>query len=268
MNSKDVSEQSSGSGLQGPPVSSDEEYMSPCPFSGPGIGKYLKKFRLYTITCSEAVSEGSYGITSTSELVVIHTPSKYFEERFKQLFRNSKYCLILFSELLRGCFILSNHLHWFPTIEKLALPPFGTPNHFENGCMVVNLPNLIPPHLIKYVTELPKYIEKNSPEDWSIEFKCFIHEVDPTVLDMHGVSGHLVSRGTVQCEIFECKICSVGFTNRTNHQTACVQHPKNWIHVGNAAPNAWAWECCGKNEHTHPGCRVGFHIKRKKNEEW
>lgn len=254
---QDVSEQSSGSGLQDTRsgASSDEVYMSPCPFSGPGIGKYLKKFRPYTITCSVPVDEGSYGITSTSKLDVIHTPSKYFSPKFKQLCRNPKYCLVLFNELLRGCFILSNHLHWFPTIEKLASPPFGS--SVENGHMVVNLPNLIPPHLVKYATEFPKYIEKNSPEEWSTEFKCFIHEVDPTVLDMHGVSGHLVSRGTVQCEIFECKICGIGFTNRTNSETACGVHSDCW------SPNANVWLCCGSSDQSDPGCRVGFHIKKR-----
>ena len=238
---------------------SDEEFRTPRPFTGPDIDKHLKEIQLYIITCSKPIVEGSYGITSTSKLVVIHEPhSEHFSSEFKQFYCNSKYCLILFGELLRGCFILSNHLQWFPTIEKLASPPFGVSPQSENRCTVVNLPNLMPPHLIKYVTELPKYIEKNSPEEWSVEFKCFIHEVDPTVLDMHGVSGHLVSRGTVQCEIFECKFCGIGFTNRNNSETACGVHSGHWSHGDDSR-----WLCCGSSDLSDPGCRVGFHIKKK-----
>ena len=68
---------------------SDEEFRTPRPFTGPDIDKHLKEIQLYIITCSKPIVEGSYGITSTSKLVVIHEPhSEHFSSEFKQFYCN------------------------------------------------------------------------------------------------------------------------------------------------------------------------------------
>jgi len=217
--------------------------------------KYLKRYKSISYT-EPFVEDKTYDFQHTvSHYVLKELNVNSSTRRFYKLYTEPLLTLVLFEELLEGFFIFSNDLHYFPTLNKLQTPPFGD-EYTEDRCRVIKLPNRIPPHMMKYVLNFPRYIRNVDVKKWDDNFKQFLYEIDPSVEEICGASGNIVANVISNDDIMECKKCKIGFINRKNNEHACVFHTGKSTHSDTVQR---VWDCCGK-EQSSRGCREGFHV--------
>ena len=216
---------------------------------------YLKRYKWLTYT-EPLVEDKEYDFQPTvSHYILKEINVDCSPRRFYKLFTEPLLTLVLFEELLEGFFIFSNDLQYFPTLNKLQTPPFGGECP-ENRCKVIRLPNHIPPHMMKYVLNFPRYIRNIDVKKWDDNFKQFLYEIDPSMEEICGASGNIVANVISNEDVMECKNCKIGFISRKNNEHACIFHTGKLIHRDVVKR---LWDCCGM-EQDSKGRREGFHV--------